>query len=150
MLRLTKRYPFSASHRLHTGKLSEEENQRLFGKCNNPYGHGHNYTLEVSVEGEADEQSGMILERPALDRVVQRAVLSKIEHRDLNSDVDEFRDVVPTTENLALLIDQWLRMEWRREFAGRPILLSRIRVEETARNSFEVTNGTHDAQFTRH
>ena len=145
MLRLTKRYPFSASHRLHTAKLSEEENHRLFGKCNNPYGHGHNYTLEVSVEGVADEQSGMILARPVLDRIVERAVLSKIDHADLNSDVEDFRDIVPTTENLALLIDRWLQAEWSREFAGRPVRLSRIRVEETARNSFEVTNGTHDA-----
>ena len=145
MLRLTKRYPFSASHRLHTAKLSEEENQRLFGKCNNPYGHGHNYTLEVSVEGVADEQSGMILARPVLDRIVERAVLSKIDHADLNSDLEDFHDVVPTTENLALLIDRWLQSEWSREFAGRPVRLSRIRVEETARNSFEVTNGTHDA-----
>ena len=145
MLLLTKRYPFSASHRLHTAKLSEDENQRLFGKCNNPFGHGHNYTLEVSIEGETDGQSGMILARPALDQIVERAVLSKVDHADLNSDVGEFRDVVPTTENLALVIDRWLREEWNREFAGRPVRLHRIRVEETARNSFEVTNGTHDA-----
>ena len=150
MLRLTKRYPFSASHRLHTNKLSEEENRRLFGKCNNPYGHGHNYLLEVSVEGEADARSGMLLARSTLDRIVEQAVLSKLDHTDLNRDVEELDDAVATTENLVLLIDRWLRAEWGREFAGRPVRLDRIRVEETARNSFEVTNGTHDAQHNRH
>jgi 6-pyruvoyltetrahydropterin/6-carboxytetrahydropterin synthase len=140
VLRLTKRYPFSASHRLHTAKLSDGENVRLFGKCNNPFGHGHNYVLEVSLAGEPDAQSGMMLSRPELDAFVERTVLSKIDHADLNAGVPEFQDVVPTTENLALLIDRWLRHAWPREFGGRPIQLARIRIEETGRNSFEVVN----------
>jgi 6-pyruvoyltetrahydropterin/6-carboxytetrahydropterin synthase len=140
VLRLTKRYPFSASHRLHTGKLSDEENARLFGKCNNPFGHGHNYVLEVSLSGEPDAQSGMMLSRSELDAFVERTVLSKIDHADLNADVPEFQDMVPTTENLALLLDRWLRQAWPREFGDRLVQLARIRIEETGRNSFEVVN----------
>ena len=141
MLRLTKRYPFSASHRLHTDRLSDEENARLFGKCNNPYGHGHNYVLEVSVSGEDDPASGMLLQRAELDRLVHRAVLDKVDHANLNTDVAAMKDVVPTTENLALVIGNWLREACEKEFEGRPIRLNRIRIEETPRNSFEVTYG---------
>jgi 6-pyruvoyltetrahydropterin/6-carboxytetrahydropterin synthase len=141
MLRLAKRYPFSASHRLHTSRLSEEENARLFGKCNNPFGHGHNYVLEVAVRGEADADSGLLLTRAELDRLVRKAVLDKVDHANLNTDVAEMRELVPTTENLALLIGRWLRDAWDREFNGRPVRLDRVRIEETARNTFEVTYG---------
>jgi 6-pyruvoyltetrahydropterin/6-carboxytetrahydropterin synthase len=141
MLRLAKRYPFSASHRLHTSRLSEEENARLFGKCNNPFGHGHNYVLEVAVRGEADADSGLLLTRAELDRLVRKTVLDKVDHANLNTDVAEMRELVPTTENLALLIGRWLRDAWDREFNGRPVRLDRVRIEETARNTFEVTYG---------
>ncbi len=141
MLRLAKRYPFSASHRLHSDQLSEEENRRMFGKCNNPYGHGHNYVLEVGVSGEPDPNSGMLLTRTELDRIVRQAVLDRIDHANLNTDVESMRDVVPTTENLALAIGDWLQQACEKEFAGRPLRLDRIRIEETARNTFEVTYG---------
>jgi 6-pyruvoyltetrahydropterin/6-carboxytetrahydropterin synthase len=141
MLRLAKRYAFSASHRLHTSQLSEEENARLFGKCNNPFGHGHNYILEVSVAGEEDASSGMLLPRPELDRLVQTAVLDKLDHANLNTDVAAMRDVVPTTENLAVVIGNWLREACEKEFQGRPVRLDRVRIEETARNTFEVSYG---------
>ncbi len=138
MLCLTRRYPFAASHRLHTGQLSAEENARLFGKCNNPFGHGHNYVVEVSLSGEADEASGMLIRRDEIDDFVQKNVLSRLDHANLNSDVPELESVVPTTENLTLLIQRWLRAAWEREFAGRDLRLSRVRIEETGRNSFEV------------
>ena len=141
MLRLSKRYPFSASHRLHSDDLSDAENERLFGKCNNPFGHGHNYVLEVAVSGETDPQSGMLLARTELDRLVQRAVLDKVDHANLNSDVPEMSGTVPTTENLALFIARWLCEAWQEQFAGLPIRLDRVRIEETARNTFEVTYG---------
>ena len=140
MLRLTKRYRFSASHRLHSDQLSEQENKRLFGKCSNPFGHGHNYVLEVGVRGEADPLSGLLASREALDRLVERAVLRKVEHADLNHDVPEFNGVVPTTENLTLLIHRWLERAWEEEFAPGKARLARVRVEETARNSFEVSD----------
>ena len=136
---LTKRYPFSASHRLHSKELSAEENVRLFGKCNNPHGHGHNYTLEVSVSGPVDPSSGMVISRSKLDQFVERHVLSEIDHADLNRDVEELRDRVPTTENLALLIGRRLGQAWRREFGAAGPRVARVRVEETPRNSFEVT-----------
>lgn len=140
MTRLTRRYPFSASHRLHSDQLSAGENAELFGKCNNPYGHGHNYVLEVSVEGPVDETTGMLLPRPRIDRFVRDSVLAKIDHTYLNTDVPEFAgNAVPTTENLSLAIDKWLRQGWQSEFGDLGCRLARVRVEETARNSFIVT-----------
>jgi 6-pyruvoyltetrahydropterin/6-carboxytetrahydropterin synthase len=138
VLRLTRRYPFAASHRLHSDQLSAEENARLFGKCNNPFGHGHNYVVEVSLSGEPDEASGMLIHRDEMDYFVSRNVVSKLDHANLNSDVPELENVVPTTENLTLLIQRWLAGAWECEFAGRSLRLSRVRIEETGRNSFEV------------
>lgn len=139
-MRLTRRYPFSASHRLHTDALSEEENARLFGKCNNPFGHGHNYVLEVSVAGEPDALSGLVMRRETLDDFVGRTALNRIDHTDLNKDVEEFQQTVPTTENLSLVVHRWLSAAWDAEFGDTRAKLDRIRIEETARNSFEVTS----------
>jgi 6-pyruvoyltetrahydropterin/6-carboxytetrahydropterin synthase len=141
MLRLAKRYAFSASHRLHSSRLSDEENARMFGKCNNPFGHGHNYILEVGVTGEGDPDSGMLLPRAELDRLVRKAVLDKVDHANLNTDVASLQGVVPTTENLALAIGNWLREACEKEFQGLPVRLDRVRIEETPRNTFEVTYG---------
>lgn len=137
MLRLTKRYRFSASHRLHVGALSEEENRRLFGKCNNPYGHGHDYALEVSVEGEPDPRSGLLVDPRALDELVEGDVLERLDRRDMNL-APEFSERVPTTENLALVISGWLTAAWDKRRAPSRARLSRIRIEETPRNFFEV------------
>ena len=131
--------PFSASHRLHTPALSAEENHQIFGKCNNPYGHGHNYVLEVSVEGEPDVRTGMIVERSVLDDFVRRTALDRVDHVDLNQDVEEFRHTVPTTENLSLAMYAWLNTGWNAEFGDKAATLGPIRIEETARNHFEVT-----------
>lgn len=139
MLRLTRRYPFCASHRLHLDSLSEEENQRLFGKCNNPYGHGHNYVLEVSVSGRTDAESGMLIGRAALDELVHEAVLPRIDHKDMNADVVEFRELNPTTENLLKVIAGWLCEAWRERRPAPNARLDRIRLVETGKNSFELT-----------
>jgi len=140
MTRLTRRYPFSASHRLHSKQLSAAENRETFGKCNNPHGHGHNYVLEVSIEGPVDETTGMLLPRRRIDRYVRAAALARIDHTYLNVDVPEFaEETVPTTENLSLAIDKWLRQGWCSEFGGSGCRLARVRIEETARNSFIVT-----------
>ena len=127
---LTRRYIFSASHRLHTERLSEAENVRVFGKCANPYGHGHNYVLEVSVSGEVDPATGMIANLADLDGFVEREVLDAFDHHSLNEDVPAFRNVVPTTENLCIEIYQRLR-----KFPN--ATLERVRVQETTNNSFE-------------
>src|ERR1700686_709849 len=101
-IELGRRYRFAASHRLHTGRLSEEENVRVFGKCANPYGHGHNYMLEVSVSGDVDPATGMIANLADLDSFVEREVLEVFDHRSMNEDVAAFREGAPTTENLGI------------------------------------------------
>lgn len=133
-MRLTRRYRFAASHRLDSPALTAEENRRLYGKCNNPYGHGHDYVLEVSVEGRADA-NGVLVNREALDELVEARVLRRLDHKDLNRDVAELEGV-PTTENLARLVERMLREDWT--LAGR---LARIRIAETDRNTFELEAG---------
>jgi 6-pyruvoyltetrahydropterin/6-carboxytetrahydropterin synthase len=127
---LGRRYHFAASHRLHTEKLSEEENTRVFGKCNNPYGHGHNYTVEVRFSGDVDPATGMIANLADLDSFVNEKVIEPFDHRSLQDDVEAFRVAVPTTENLCIEIFQRLK--------SFPIAkLESVRVEETSNNSFE-------------
>lgn len=127
---LGRRYHFSASHRLHSSQLSEEENRRIYGKCNNPYGHGHNYILEVAVTGPVDAATGMIANLADLDAFVGREVLEAFDHKSLNEDVPAFRTKVPTTESLCIEI-------YRRLKAFPVARLERVRVEETSNNSFE-------------
>lgn len=131
-IELGRRYRFSASHRLHSEHLTEEENCRVFGKCNNPYGHGHNYIVEVGLSGEVDPATGMIANLADLDAFVQRQVLDDFDHKSLNEDVPAFRDTVPTTENLCIEIFQRLQSFPKAR-------LERVRVEETGKNSFEYT-----------
>jgi 6-pyruvoyltetrahydropterin/6-carboxytetrahydropterin synthase len=127
---LGRRYRFAASHRLHSPHLSEEENYRVFGKCNNPYGHGHNYVLEVSLSGKIAPATGMIANLADLDAFVERQVLEEFDHCSLNEDVAAFRDKVPTTENLCIEI-------FRRLKNFPDAKLERIRIQETGNNSFE-------------
>lgn len=131
-MRLTRRYRFAASHRLDVPALSAEENRRLFGKCNNPYGHGHDYVLDVTVEGAPDD-SGQVVNRREMDVLVGQRVLEKLDHRNLNCDVDELRGTVPTTENLAGAIRRMLEQGW-----SLPPRLARVRISETDRNIFEL------------
>jgi 6-pyruvoyltetrahydropterin/6-carboxytetrahydropterin synthase len=127
---LTRRYRFAASHRLHSPKLSEEENQRVYGKCNSPYGHGHNYVVEVTMAGPVDVATGMITNLGELDPFVEREVIEAFDYKYLNEDVAEFRSVVPTTENVCREI--YRRLE---KYPG--ARLERVRIEETGKNSFE-------------
>ena len=129
-IELGRRYRFSASHRLHSLKLSEEENRRVYGKCNNPHGHGHNYVVEVSVSGTVDPVTGMIANLADLDSFVEREVIEPFDHKSLNEDVAAFRENVPTTENVCKEIFARLK--------GFPkAKLERVRVEETGNNTFE-------------
>ncbi len=100
---ITRRYKFSAMHRLHTEHLSEADNWKVFGKCNNPNGHGHNYVVLVTVEGSLDERTGLAVDVEALDRIVLESVVNRFDHRDLNGD-PAFADKTTTGENLAILI----------------------------------------------
>jgi 6-pyruvoyltetrahydropterin/6-carboxytetrahydropterin synthase len=127
---LTRTYEFAAAHRLHTDEIPETENRDLFGKCNNPAGHGHNYVLEVTVGGEPDPQTGLIADLPQLDAVVGREVVDRYDHRHLNYDLPEFGKLIPTSENL-------VRVIWERLAPQLPAgTLRRVLLRETDRNSF--------------
>ena len=129
-IELGRRYRFAASHRLHSSVLSEEENSRVFGKCSNPYGHGHNYTVEVCLSGEVDPSTGMIANLADLDAFVEQQFLEEFDHRSLNEDVPVFREKVPTTENLCIEIFRRLK---NFPYAH----LERVSIQETGNNSFE-------------
>jgi 6-pyruvoyltetrahydropterin/6-carboxytetrahydropterin synthase len=120
----------SASHRLHTERLSEEQNHAVYGKCANPHGHGHNYTVEVLVGGEIDAVTGMVCDLVELDGCVMREVVDPFDHQNLNA-LAAFANRVPTTENLCIEIERRLRK------ALRPELTLAVRVEETSNNFFE-------------
>jgi 6-pyruvoyltetrahydropterin/6-carboxytetrahydropterin synthase len=145
VIRVTRRYAFSASHRLHTHSLSEEENRRLYGKCNNPFGHGHNYELYVSVRGPVDGRSGRAVNPAELDRLVQERVLSDLDQKNLNEQIEAFERVVPTTENLGLLIHERLKQAWPAAFPEGWPRLEKVRIAETERNIFEV-NEAHESE----
>jgi 6-pyruvoyltetrahydropterin/6-carboxytetrahydropterin synthase len=127
---ITRRYKFAAMHRLHTDRLSEEDNWKVFGKCNNPNGHGHNYVILVTVAGAIQERTGLATDVEALDRVVRETVVARFDHRDLNRD-PAFADKTTTGENLAILIWDLLADKIH---AGR---LVNIGVVETRDNYFE-------------
>jgi 6-pyruvoyltetrahydropterin/6-carboxytetrahydropterin synthase len=131
---LTRRYMFSASHRLHNDAMSVAENFATYGKCNNPYGHGHNYALEVTVGGQLDPRTGMICNLVDLDNFVQREVLEHFDHQNLNF-LPEFASTVPTTENLSIVIYEILQRGFHQAH------LEKVRFEETMMNSFEYAGG---------
>jgi 6-pyruvoyltetrahydropterin/6-carboxytetrahydropterin synthase len=127
---LTRRYRFSASHRLHSDAMADSENQATYGKCNNPHGHGHNYILQVTVSGQVEEGTGMICNLVDLDECVQREIVSRFDLENLNMR-PEFADSVPTTENLCTAIYDILKREFSQAH------LAKVRLEETMMNSFE-------------
>src|SRR5579884_3217316 len=125
MIYLTRKAEISAAHVYHNDKFSPEENRRIFGKCNNPHGHGHNYTLEVTVKGEIDPASGFVVDLKELKDIMNREVIDALDHRHLNKEVPEFKTAIPTTENLAIVI--WNRLAGKLQNAK----LHRVRVYET-------------------
>jgi 6-pyruvoyltetrahydropterin/6-carboxytetrahydropterin synthase len=134
---LTRRYWFSASHRLHNPALDEAENAALYGKCNNPGGHGHNYHLELTVHGPVNPRTGMVLDLGELDGFVQERILARFDQSNLN-DQPGFEKTVPTTENLCLEIHRLVRDGWNRIRSAQQASLERVRLEETSANFFEV------------
>jgi 6-pyruvoyltetrahydropterin/6-carboxytetrahydropterin synthase len=125
MVYLTRKAEFSASHFYHNPELSAEENQRIFGKCNNAHGHGHNYTLEVTVSGQVDPRSGFVVDLRQLKEIMNREVIDVLDHRFLNKEIAEFSVSIPTTENLAISI--WNRLQPKLSVAR----LHRVRLYET-------------------
>lgn len=114
MIRLSQKFEFSATHRLHNPVASEEENRRIFGKCNNPHGHGHNYEVEVTLLGEPDE-SGLLIEIPQFERIVARSVIDRFDHKNLNVELPEFRELIPTVENIAMTIYRLLKPQFEHQ-----------------------------------
>jgi len=139
MIRVTRKYRFSASHRLHVAALSDAENRELYGKCNNPFGHGHNYEIAVSVRGPLDSRSGRAVDIELLDGLVRRQVLEPFEHRNLNEEVEAFRGAAPTSENLGREILRRLKQNWRAAFPADGPQLEKVSIAETSRNAFEVS-----------
>lgn len=129
MVRLTRKYHFCAAHRLHSSRLSDEENIELFGKCNNSYGHGHNYYLEVSVLGEPDAVTGMVMNLSELDQKVNQVVIDKFDHKHLNLDTEEFKNLNPTSDNMVIVI-------WNMLSPHLPKLY-KVGLWETEKNYFE-------------
>ena len=132
---LTRRYGFSASHRLHNPAFSAEENRATYGKCNNPHGHGHNYSVEITVSGPVDPQTGMVCNLADLDGWVSENLLERYDHQDLNH-LQEFAQKVPTTENLCVEIYELLHRGFKKAH------LEKVRIEETMMNSFEYSGET--------
>ncbi len=130
---LSRRYRFSASHRLHVAALGAGQNQTLFGKCNNPYGHGHNYAVQITLGGPIDPATGMVVNLADLDLFAQAHLLDRFDQANLNHDA-AFRDIVPSTEHLCL--ELW-RIFARFAATQAPATLERIRVEETGNNAFD-------------
>ncbi|XP_012719593.2 6-pyruvoyl tetrahydrobiopterin synthase [Fundulus heteroclitus] len=125
---ITRVQSFSACHRLHSLKLSDDENKEVYGKCNNPYGHGHNYKVEVTVRGKIDPVTGMVMNLTDLKRCIEDVIMIPLDHKNLDKDVPYFANVVSTTENLAVYI-------WDNMVKALPAsLLYEIRIHETDKN----------------
>ncbi|HUS19288.1 MAG TPA: 6-carboxytetrahydropterin synthase [Terriglobales bacterium] len=136
---LTRRYEFPASHRLHAESLSKAENQELYGKCNNPYGHGHNYGLYITLSGQVDPATGMVCNLADIDEFMKREVLSVFDHANLN-ELDAFRETVPTTENLCMEIEEMVRKGFTLA------KLERVKIQETRKNSFAMLARSQNAR----
>jgi 6-pyruvoyltetrahydropterin/6-carboxytetrahydropterin synthase len=131
---LTRRYLFSASHRLHCDEMTAAENQAVYGKCNNPHGHGHNYSVEVTVAGRVDRRTGMVCNLVDLDAFVHEKILERFGHQNLNT-LAEFEGTVPTTENLCIEVFDILEQDFHHA------QVDKVRIEETMLNSFEYAGG---------
>ena len=134
---LSRRYLFSASHRLHSDRMSAEENRTTYGKCNNPHGHGHNYIMEITVSGTVDQRTGMVCSLADLDGFVERELLARYDRENLNA-LPEFVATVPTTENLCVELFEKVQRGFHHAH------LERVRLEETMLNSFEYRGGNED------
>jgi 6-pyruvoyltetrahydropterin/6-carboxytetrahydropterin synthase len=138
MISITRCYRFSASHRLHSPLLSDAENSRVYGKCNNPYGHGHDYVLELTITGGLDPVTGLLMPLAQLDRFVDQKILRLFAYRNINLDVPGFANLVPTTENVVQVIAEIVQRHWPEWFGNLKIRVSRVHLQETDRNGFEL------------
>jgi 6-pyruvoyltetrahydropterin/6-carboxytetrahydropterin synthase len=135
VIQLTQQFEFSAAHRLHCDRLTDDENRRLFGKCNNPAGHGHNYVFDVTVSNEVDSDRGQVIAMDNFESVVKRLVVDRLDHRHLNHDVEYFATINPSVENIAKAIYLWLDGQFG------AAKLERIKVFETPKTWAEYSGG---------
>lgn len=133
-MKLTRKYEFAAAHRLHAPTLSDDENTARYGKCNNPRGHGHNYGLEVTIEGAPDAASGVLVAPREMDALVETEIFERFDHKHLNEDCPEFQNLIPTSENLARVIFDILAPKLQTDTRR----LTKIGLHETQKNYFEV------------
>lgn len=138
MIYVTRREVFSASHRLYNRNLTEEENERIFGSCSNLNGHGHNYVLEVVVAGEPDKDTGYVIDLKILKKIIKENVIRKVDHKNLNLDVDFMKDIIPSAENIAVGI--WNQLESKIP-AGK---LYSVKLYETENNYVEFRGGAEN------
>jgi 6-pyruvoyltetrahydropterin/6-carboxytetrahydropterin synthase len=136
MTRLSQKFEFSATHRLHLNSVSDEENRELYGKCNNPHGHGHNYEVQVTIAGTPDE-SGLLMEVPTFERIVHETVITRFDHKNLNVECSEFTDLVPSVENIARVVYELLKPKLQGERAR----LATVTVWETPKTWCEYSDG---------
>ena len=134
----TRRYRLSASHRLHAPSLTDEQNRETYGKCNNPFGHGHNYFVEITIAGPIDPHTGFVVDLPKLDALAQRELLDRFDGTHLNADLAFAADFVPSTENLSIEVERVFREKVPQLDPSRRVRLHSIRIEETGNNSFEL------------
>ena len=136
----SRRYRLSASHRLHAPSLNDEQNRATFGKCNNPFGHGHNYAIEVTIAGPIDPETGFVVDMVALDALAKREVIDRWDHMNLNNDPVFSDSLVPSTENFAFEVEKIFErgVAALAEKQGSALKLVRVRIEETSNNSFDL------------
>lgn len=133
MIYITRRFHFSASHRVYNPGLSDDENFKIYGKCSNPNGHGHNYIMDITVAGEVDNSTGFVMDLTELKRITEEEIISKVDHRNLNADVDFMQGILPTTENVAIKF--WEQIENKINVGNRK--LYSVKIRETVNNSVE-------------
>ncbi len=133
MIYITRKFHFSASHRLYKPGLSDEENEKMYGKCSNPNGHGHNYNLEITVAGEMDPEIGFVMDLKELKDLVNKELIDKVDHKNFNLDVDFMKGIVPSTENIA--IQFWNRLKDKIDNSNRR--LYSVKLFETENNFVE-------------
>lgn len=137
----TRRYRLSMSHRLHAPSLTDGQNRDTYGKCNNPYGHGHNYFVEITVAGPIDPETGFVVDMPRLDALAQRELIDRFDGTHLNADATFAAAFVPSTENFAMEVERVFRTAVPLLDPSGKLRLHNVRVEETANNSFNLPSG---------
>ncbi|MBI1388306.1 MAG: 6-carboxytetrahydropterin synthase [bacterium] len=138
---ITRRANFCAAHRLHSPHLSDEENREVYGACNNLHGHGHNYSLEITVEGEIDPKTGMLINLFELDRIIKHEIVVQVDHRHLNIDVEMLNGVIPTMENMTVVF--WSAIE---NHLPDGVRLKRVALRESEKNSAAYSGPAHEVK----